>query len=153
MPWDPTVIGPLLEAVSRLDLADPEAARGCLAQEFPLHGPAMVALYSALDGALAEGTICNRGAPPVRYSRVCKAGEDTHGVSADVVLMGGPGPRHRHPRGEVDLCFALAGDPRFDGQPEGWVVYGPDSEHVPTVTGGTMLIVYLLPQGAIEFLP
>ena len=27
------------------------------------------------------------------------------------------------------------------------------SQHVPTVAGGTMLIVYLLPQGRIEFVP
>ena len=33
----------------------------------------------------------------------------------------------------------------------GWVVESPGSEHVPTVEGGRMLIVYLLPEGAIEF--
>jgi hypothetical protein len=32
------------------------------------------------------------------------------------------------------------------------VVEPPGSEHVPTVAGGRMLIVYLLPQGEIEFL-
>jgi hypothetical protein len=38
------------------------------------------------------------------------------------------------------------------GQGPGWVVEAPGSQHVPTVAGGTMLIVYLLPQGRIEFL-
>jgi hypothetical protein len=37
------------------------------------------------------------------------------------------------------------------GEPPGWVVEPPGSVHVPTVAGGTMLIVYLLPRGEIEF--
>ena len=66
--------------------------------------------------------------------------------------MNSPGPRHRHPNGEIDLCFGISGASRFDGQPEGWIVYGKGSVHVPTVTGGEMLILYFLPGGAIEFL-
>ena len=66
--------------------------------------------------------------------------------------MNGPGPLHRHPQGEVNYCVALDGAPTFDGQPAGWVVMTPESKHVPTVAGGEMLIVYLLPEGAIEFL-
>ena len=66
--------------------------------------------------------------------------------------MNGPGPRHRHPDGEVSYCLAMDGEPTFDGRPPGWVVLPPDSNHVPTVEGGTMLIAYLLPGGAIEFL-
>jgi hypothetical protein len=66
--------------------------------------------------------------------------------------MTGPGPRHRHPRGELNYCIALEGAPTFMGQAPGWVVEPPGSEHVPTVAGGRMLIVYLLPQGEIEFL-
>ncbi|MBP6368696.1 MAG: DUF4863 family protein, partial [Burkholderiales bacterium] len=41
----------------------------------------------------------------------------------------------------------------FDGQGAGWVVYGPGSAHSPTVAGGRALVLYLLPQGAIEFTP
>jgi hypothetical protein len=33
----------------------------------------------------------------------------------------------------------------------GWLVYGPDSSHAPTVAGGTAFVLYLLPQGVIEF--
>ena len=65
--------------------------------------------------------------------------------------MTAPGPMHVHPQGEIDLCFAEDGEPTFDGQPPGWVVYPPGSKHVPTVAGGKMLILYLLPGGAIEF--
>ena len=65
--------------------------------------------------------------------------------------MSSPGPMHAHPNGEIDLCFALDGEPTFDGHPPGWVVFRPGSKHIPTVVGGPMLILYLLPGGAIEF--
>jgi hypothetical protein len=61
------------------------------------------------------------------------------------------GPHHRHPTGEIDLVLPLSGDARFDGRGAGWVVYGPGSAHRPTVRGGKALVLYLLPQGAIEF--
>ena len=94
-------------------------------------------------------TMCHKGEAPVQFSRVFKANPDKYNISADAVLMSAPGPQHKHPQGEFDLCFALDGEPTFDGQPEGWVVYGPNSKHVPTVKNGTMLILYLLPTGAI----
>ncbi len=40
---------------------------------------------------------------------------------------------------------------RFDGGAAGWCVYGPGSAHHPTVTGGEALVLYLLPDGEIEF--
>jgi len=51
------------------------------------------------------------------------------------------------------LHFIMPVDPlaRFDGQGAGWLVYGPDSAHSPTVTQGRALILYLLPRGEIEF--
>ena len=39
----------------------------------------------------------------------------------------------------------------FDGRPAGWTVYPPGSAHSPTVRQGRALVLYLLPQGAIEF--
>jgi hypothetical protein len=68
-----------------------------------------------------------------------------------VVHMNGAGPRHTHHEGEVNWCIALSGEPRFDGHGPGWVAFPPGSTHVPTVEGGEMLIVYLLPNGAVEF--
>jgi len=64
-----------------------------------------------------------------------------------------PGPGHAHPRGEVDLCMAIEGDPRFDGRKEGWTAYAPGSWHIPTVQGGRMAILYFLPGGEIRFGP
>lgn len=143
---------PLIDAARNLDLSDPEAAKLELERRFPADSPAAKALNAELMRLWEAGEVAQRGAPPVRFGRVSKPGPDTADHSIDVVVMEGAGPRHRHPQGEVDYCVRLDGDPRFDGHPAGWVVYGPDSVHVPTVSGGTMLIAYLLPQGGIEFL-
>ncbi len=143
---------PLLRAAQGVDFSSPAAARAELARRFDPAGPAAVELNAALVALLEAGKVAERGALPVKYGRVAKASEATLGFSIDVVHMTGPGPLHRHPNGEVNWCVALEGRPTFDGQAPGWVVFPPESQHVPTVAGGAMLIVYLLPQGAIEFL-
>jgi hypothetical protein len=96
--------------------------------------------------------MCEREAGGIRYGRVIKPGPHTHGFSVDVVDM--PpivGPHHSHPNGEIDLVLPLETDARFDGRGAGWLVYGPGSSHHPTVSGGRALVLYLLPNGAIEF--
>ena len=136
------------ERLGPCPVAEPDAALEWLAQHVPFDGPDVAELRRlALAGAEA-GWLLPKQNGAIRFGRVAK---DAHGFSVDAVWMDTPGPRHRHPNGEIDLCFAVDGDPRFDGRPEGWTVYGPDSAHVPTVTGGTMLILYFLPGGAIEF--
>jgi len=142
---------PLLDAAAGVDLTDPEAARATLTARLDPASDEGQRLSAALVALLEAGQVADRGEPPVRYSRAAKATEETGGFSIDVVDMTGPGPRHRHPNGEVNWCVALDGAPTFDGQGPGWVVEPPGSEHVPTVEGGRMLIVYLLPEGAIEF--
>jgi Domain of unknown function (DUF4863) len=142
---------PLFDAAAGLELTDPVSARRELERRFDPRGSPARDLEKTLAGLLAEGRIAERGAPPVRWSRVAKAGPETREQSIDVVCMSGAGPRHVHPNGEVNYCIRLDGDPRFDGEPPGWVVFPPGSAHVPTVQGGTMLIVYLLPGGAIRF--
>jgi len=143
---------PLLEAARGVDLADAAAAEALLRERLDPDGDEARELNETLLALLEEGRIADRGEPPVRWGRVAKASAETEGFSIDVVHMSGPGPRHRHPRGEIDYCVALEGSPTFDGRAPGWVVLPEDSTHVPTVAGGTMLIVYLLPQGEIEFL-
>jgi hypothetical protein len=142
---------PLLTLCRNLDFHDPEEAEAWLAEAFPADGPAMQAVFELCARGVKEGWLCNRGEGGVRYSRVAKPSGPEQTCSLDAVLLSGPGPGHRHPRGEVDLCFAWEGEPSFDGRPPGWVVYPEDSTHVPTVTGGTMLIFYILPDGAIEW--
>ena len=142
---------PQLSAAHGVDRSNPATARATLTQRLDPQSPAGRHVSDALKALLAAGSICERGALPVRYGRVSKAVPETRDFSIDVVHMNGPGPHHVHPLGEANWCIALEGDPRFDGQPEGWVVMPPGSGHIPTVTGGTMLIVYLLPQGQIQF--
>jgi len=135
-----------------VDLASADAARAELERRYPPEGPEAQALRDALLTAFDEGAICNRGKDPVRFSRLAKPEDTPHDLSVDFVWMTGGGINHRHPRGEVNLCFAVEGDAKFDGQPAGWVVFPPDSAHVPTVTDGRMLIVYFLPGGEVEWI-
>lgn len=142
---------PLLEAARGVDLGDPAAAEHELTKRFDPRGPAAHALNRELVALLEAGRVATRGDFPVRYGRVSKAVAETGGFSIDVVHMNGAGPRHAHPRGEIDYCLTIDGSPTFDGHPPGWVVFSPGSVHVPTVSHGTMLIVYLLPGGEIRF--
>ena len=101
---------------------------------------------------VADGWLCQYEAGGIRYGRVFKPADDLQRFSVDVVDMSDVvGPHHRHPGGEIDLVMPLEGDARFDGHGAGWVVYPPDSEHPPTVSGGRALVLYLLPEGSIEF--
>jgi hypothetical protein len=110
------------------------------------------AILDACQAAIAAGWMCNREGGGIKYGRVIKPGPGTHGFSVDVVDMNDVvGPHHRHPNGEIDLVMPLTPAAMFDGQGAGWRVYGPESAHRPTVTEGRALILYLLPEGKIEF--
>lgn len=109
-------------------------------------------ILDACRGAIAAGWMCDREGGGIRYGRVIKPADDLAGYSVDVVDMNDlAGPHHAHPHGEIDLIMPLDGAARFDGHGAGWLVYGPGSAHRPTVSGGRALVLYLLPQGAIEF--
>ncbi|HEX7382532.1 MAG TPA: DUF4863 family protein [Nevskiaceae bacterium] len=111
-------------------------------------------LVEACRAGVEEGWMCAQEAGGIRYGRVVKPSPATRNLSVDVVDMRDVvGPHHRHPNGEIDLVMPIEGEARFDGHGAGWVVYGPGSAHNPTVTGGRALILYLLPDGAIEFTP
>ena len=102
--------------------------------------------------AIAEGWMCEREGGGIRYGRVLKATDDLNWFSVDVVDMDTVvGPHHSHPNGEIDLIMPQSSAARFDGHGAGWCVYGPGTAHRPTVTEGRALVLYLLPEGAIEF--
>lgn len=143
-------LAPLLAFVGELDLSDPAACEARLQERFPLEGEELRSLRRLVRAGVEAGWLADREAGGIRFSRVRKA-RDEGDLSVDVVHMDRPGPGHTHPAGEVDLCFAVRGEPQFDGRPEGWTVYGPGSWHVPTVAGGVMDILYFLPGGAIRF--
>ncbi len=123
-----------------------------LNHQFPASGQTFAQLINTCNAAIAEGWMCERSAGGIRYGRVYKPETELKGYSVDVVDMDDvKGPHHRHPNGEIDVIMPLTNDAQFDGHTAGWLVYGPDSAHFPTVHGGRALILYLLPQGAIEF--
>ncbi len=120
------------------------------------HGPdsdSYRTLQAHCEEGVAQGWLCERGAPNLRYGRVFAPEEALHGFSVDVVDMQDiAGPHHSHPHGEIDLIMPLAGHAAtFDGRPAGWCVYPPGSAHRPTVAQGRALVLYLLPQGQIQF--
>lgn len=119
---------------------------------WPANGAAFRSIFEACKQAVASGWMCNREAGGIKFGRVIKPGPETQGFSVDVVDMKDiKGPHHRHPNGEIDMIMPLDPTARFDGRGAGWMVYGPDSAHSPTVSDGRALVLYLLPQGAIEF--
>jgi hypothetical protein len=115
------------------------------------------ASYAALKASciegVAQGWLCDREGGGIRYGRVFKAEDALHRFSVDVVDMQDiAGPHHTHPQGEIDLILPLDdGAATFDGRPAGWCVYPPGSAHRPTVAQGRALVLYLLPEGQIQF--
>lgn len=142
------LLRPLAEALRGLDIDAPDAAAQA-ERRAAFAGGQVAAIRRAAVESIRSEWLLPKEAGGIRFGRVAK---DLAGFTIDAVLMDAPGPRHRHPNGEIDLCFTTRGEARFDGEPEGWVVYGKGSVHVPTVSGGQMLILYFLPGGAIEFL-
>ena len=142
-------LDPLAKALVGVSLADPAKARAEVEKRAPFAGPLVQAVREAAEAGAKAGWLLPKQNGAIKFGRVTKA---LHGFSVDAVRMTTPGPQHRHPNGEIDLCFTLGGDARFDGHPQGWVVFGPQSVHIPTVTQGEMLILYFLPGGAIEFM-
>jgi 2-hydroxylaminobenzoate mutase len=139
---------PLLTRLATVDVTKPAEAAAQLNREFPLEK--LADLRALVRQGVDSRWLCDRENAGVRYSRVQKAGPNA-ALSIDAVHMSIAGAAHTHPAGEIDLCFAVDGDPRFDGAQEGWVVYPPNSWHIPTVTGGVMDILYFLPNGAMKF--
>jgi Domain of unknown function (DUF4863) len=111
------------------------------------------ALKASCEAGVAEGWLADREGGGIKYGRIFKPADDLNGFSVDVVDMKDvAGPHHTHPNGEIDLIMPIGGDEaKFDGRPAGWCVYGAGTAHRPTVTQGRALVLYLLPQGRIEF--
>jgi hypothetical protein len=120
-----------------------------------VHGaesPTYERLKQACIDGVAEGWLCDREGGGIKYGRVFKAEDALHRFSVDVVDMKDiAGPHHSHPNGEIDLIMPLESDATFDGRPAGWCVYPPGTAHHPTVAQGRALVLYLLPEGQIQF--
>ena len=128
------------------------ALQDYLNQQFPAGEEIFQSLARACRQGISEGWLCRHEQGGIRFGRVIKPSPETHNFSVDVVLMEElAGPHHRHPNGEIDLIIPETDGAQFDGQGEGWMVYAPDTAHKPTVSNGRAIILYLLPEGAIEF--
>jgi hypothetical protein len=119
------------------------------------HGPHSASyadLRASCEAGVAQGWLANREGGGLKYGRIFKPADELHGFSVDVVDMKDvAGPHHVHPAGEIDLIMPLDEGATFDGRPAGWLVCPPGSAHRPTVSAGRALVLYLLPQGRIEF--
>lgn len=123
-----------------------------LNESFPPGGEAFDDLATLCRQGIDEGWLCEREQGGIRFGRIVRPGEDSHGFSVDVVLMDDlAGPYHGHPSGEIDMIIPETGNAEFDGRGQGWLVYEPGTEHYPTVSGGKAIILYLLPDGQIDF--
>jgi Domain of unknown function (DUF4863) len=126
---------------------------GHLDREHPADGPEIQAIEAACHAGIEAGWMCTQGGPGRRFGRIIEPSADTGDLSVDVVdLTDVVGPHHRHPNGEICLVMPVSPSAAFDGKPgRGWCVYGPGSGHRPTVSNGRALVLYLLPDGKIEF--
>lgn len=125
---------------------------GFLNETFPVGGPDFTRLAILCAQGEAEGWLMTREAGGVKYGRAVKPGTSAGRFSVDVVRMKDVrGPHHVHTLGEIGAVMPISGAPRFDGFKPGWYVYEPGSDHHPTVAGGEAYVLYLLPEGAIEF--
>ncbi len=99
-----------------------------------------------------EGWLCAREHGGIKFGRVIKPETMLGTYSVDVVEMADiVGPHHGHPNGEIDMVMPLTVGAKFDDTPKGWKVYEPGTAHKPTVTDGAAYVLYLLPEGAIDF--
>lgn len=125
---------------------------GFLNRTYPVDGPEFAELKALCEEGEKEGWLMSREAGGIKFGRAVKPGQAAGDFSVDVVRMKDVrGPHHIHPDGEIGAVMRIAGAPTFDAFPEGWYVYEPGTDHHPTVTGGDAYVLYLLPNGAIEF--
>ncbi len=123
-----------------------------LNDRFPPDGETFARLAALCRTGMDEGWLGEREHGGIRFGRPVKPGPETHGFSVDVVRYADKaGPHHAHPNGEIDMIVPIDGGARFDERGEGWLVYAPGTAHYPTISGGEAIVLYLLPDGAIDF--
>ena len=124
-----------------------------LNRRFPPGGDVFDTIEKACHEAITDGWMCANGeAGGPRWGRVIEPCEETGGLSVDVVdLTDLVGSLHGHPTGEVCMVMPITPEAQFDGTSRGWCVFEAGSSHHPTVTNGEALVLYMLPDGKIDF--
>ncbi len=129
-----------------------QALEDRLNAKFHADSDTVKAITAACHSGIDAGALCQHEAGGIKFGRAIKPTSELGGCSVDVVYMNNvKGPYHVHPRGEIDLLIPIAADAKFDGRSCPWQVNGAGSQHAPTVTDGDALVLYLLPNGEIEF--
>lgn len=124
-----------------------------LNQDYPAGGEWYRSVEAACQEAIVQGWMCTQGSGRRKFGRIFEPAPDLAGFSVDVVDIDDlVGNYHRHPTGEIDLIMPVTADATFDARGAGWLVYPPGSGHRPTVKRGRAVILYLLPQGRIEWI-
>ena len=145
-----TLLKPVTDLVSGMAI-DSQLAEE-LSRRFPPGGEVFDTIEKACHQAIADGWMCANGDEGRRWGRVIEACEETGGLSVDVVdLTDLVGSHHSHPGGEVCMVMPITPGAQFDGTDRGWCVFEPGSAHHPTVSNGEALVLYMLPDGKIDF--
>ncbi|MBL4807807.1 MAG: DUF4863 family protein [Rhodobacteraceae bacterium] len=119
---------------------------------FPKDGKTFQRIAALCVEGERDGWLMRHEAGGIKFGRALKPDQEAGAFSVDVVRMKDvKGPHHVHPKGEIGAIFPIDGAAKFDGFSQGWYVYPPGSDHHPTVTEGDAYVLYLLPEGAIEF--
>jgi hypothetical protein len=150
----PAELRELIEPVTRRIARRPLDAslEAELNRDFPASSETVRAIARTCLAGIAEGWLCTQGGGKRRFGRVFEPDDALAGFSVDVVdITDLVGNHHVHPTGEIDLIMPVDAAAKFDGRGAGWLVYEPASGHRPTVTEGRAVILYLLPQGRIEW--
>ena len=144
------LVSPVAQAIAGAPLD--HALEQRLNRDFPAGGAQVLALERACLDGIAAGFLCTQGGGKRKFGRVFEPAHDLATFSVDVVDIDDlVGNYHRHPTGEIDLIMPQTAGATFDARGAGWLVYPPGSGHRPTVKHGRVLILYLLPEGRIEW--
>ncbi len=144
------LVGAIAARLEGVALDDDMAA--FLNREYPVEGQEFQRLAALCAEGERDGWLMSREAGGIKFGRAIKPGAAAGRFSVDVVRMKDvAGPHHVHTNGEIGAIMPIEGAPEFDGFAPGWYVYPPGSDHHPTVAGGDAYVLYLLPEGAIEF--
>ena len=144
------LLKPITTTISQSEIDGDLEAK--LTSTFPPSSDTFRKIEHTCHEAIRAGWMCRQGGEGRRFGRVLEPSDETDNLSVDVVdLTDIVGPHHRHPTGEVCMIMPVTQGAQFDGHDAGWCVNSPGTAHHPTVTNGRALILYLLPEGKIEF--
>jgi hypothetical protein len=154
MTMTPEIFRELVTPITRHIAGRPldKALESALNDAFPPDSEAFRAIERACHAAIGAGWMCTQGNAQRRFGRIFEPAASLAEFSVDVVdITDLVGNHHNHPTGEIDMIMPVTPAAKFDGHGRGWLVYEPASGHRPTVSEGRALVLYLLPEGRIEW--